>query len=251
MSSRVGPKRSARMVRDQIAREKRRSRTLWASIAAVAVLVIAGLIGWGVVASQDSGDFTAPPGAVENGTGVKVGSGPVQIDIYEDFICPACGQFEQQVGSYIEEQVSIGAISVEYRPIAFLDRMSTTDYSSRAVNAAACVFDNEGAETFHEFHDLLFANQPPEGGTGLSDDELTALAEQAGADDVDSCIADGEFDGWVEEANDSASQNNVVSTPTVYVAGEEVNGAGGGVPSLQDLLNAVLAASAAPGESPS
>src|SRR5688572_4459029 len=132
MSSRVGQKQAARVVRDQIAREKRRSRTLWTSIAAVAVLVIAGLIGWAVVASQDSGTFTPPPGAVENGTGIKVGSGPVQIDIYEDFICPACGQFEQQTGGTLDKLVSEGKVTVVYHPVAFLDRASSTDYSTRS-----------------------------------------------------------------------------------------------------------------------
>ena len=253
--------RAAQLRRDRQRAETRRNRIVVGSIVAAVVVVVvatAVAIAYNQQGGGDapSGEITAEYGFVYSAESIDSDQRseeltPVEVVLYEDFICPACGQFEQQVGSYIEEQVSIGAISVEYRPIAFLDRMSTTDYSSRAVNAAACVFDNEGADTFHEFHDLLFANQPPEGGAGLSDDELTALAEQAGADEVDSCISDGEFDGWVEEANDSASQNNVVSTPTVYVAGEEVNGAGGGVPSLQDLLNAVLAASAAPGESPS
>jgi protein-disulfide isomerase len=253
--------RAAQLRRDRERAEARRTRLVTGSVvAAVVVIVVAAAV---AIAYNQQGGGETPDGDITSEYGFVYSAEtidsdqqsdeltPVEMVVYEDFICPACGQFEQQVSGYLEEQVSIGAISVEYRPIAFLDRMSTTDYSTRAANAAACVFDSSGAETFHEFHDLLFANQPPERGAGLTDDELIALAEEAGADDVDGCITEREFDGWVEEANDSASQNNVVSTPTVYVAGQEVDGANGGVPTLQDVLNAVLAASQEPTGSPS
>jgi protein-disulfide isomerase len=220
MSSRVGPKRSARMVRDQIAREKRRSRTLWASIAAVAVLVIAGLIGWGVVASQDSGDFTAPPGAVENGTGVKVGSGPVQIDIYEDFICPACGQFEKQTGGTVDQLVSEGKASVVYHPLAFLDRMSSTDYSTRA--AAASGAAAEGGK-FREYAKALFAQQPAEGSAGLSDDQLIQIGRSVGLGDAFAqAVRDGKYKPWTAHVTDEASGDGVTGTPTVRVGGKDV-----------------------------
>ncbi|HTF08848.1 MAG TPA: disulfide bond formation protein DsbA, partial [Asanoa sp.] len=54
MSKRNESKNAAKMVRKQLAAERRRKRTMWTSIAAVAVLVIAGLIGWGVFQSQRS-----------------------------------------------------------------------------------------------------------------------------------------------------------------------------------------------------
>ena len=108
MSSRKGRKDAARVVREQLARERRRKRTLWVSIGAVAVLVVAGLIGWSVWSSQSSGEFTAPPGATEDGTGIVVGSGPVTIDVYEDYLCPACKQFEQTSGPTLEQLVGDG-----------------------------------------------------------------------------------------------------------------------------------------------
>jgi protein-disulfide isomerase len=251
--------RAAQMRRDRQRAEARRARIVTASIvAAVIVIVVAAAV---AIAYNNQGGGETPGGDITDDYGFVYSAEsidsdaqsddiePVEIVVYEDFICPACGQFEQQVGSYLEEQVSIGAISVEYRPIAFLDQASTTDYSSRAANAAACVFDSSGAETFHEFHDLLFANQPAEGSDGLSDEELITLADEAGADDVVSCITEREFGGWVEEANDSASRNNVVSTPTVYVDGKEIEG--DGPPTLQDVLNAVMAASGTAPETPS
>jgi protein-disulfide isomerase len=231
MSSRVGQKQASRVVRDQIAREKRRSRTLWTSIAAVAVLVIAGLIGWGVVASQDSGSYTAPPGAVENGTGIKVGSGPVQIDVYEDFICPACGQFEQQTGGTIDQLVAEGKATVVYHPLAILDRASTTDYSTRSSAASGAAA--EGGK-FREYAKALFAQQPAEGSAGLSDDQLIQIGRSVGLGDAFAqAVRDGKYKPWTAHVTDEASGDGVTGTPTVRVGGKDVQ------PTTQAILAAV------------
>ncbi|MGN9914766.1 DsbA family protein, partial [Phytohabitans sp. LJ34] len=220
MSTRVGQKQASRMVRDQIAREKRRSRTLWTSVAAVAVLVIAGLIGWGVVASQDSGSYVAPAGAVENGTGIKVGSGPVRIDIYEDFICPACGQFEKQTGATLDQLVSEGKVSVVYHPLAFLDRASSTQYSTRASAASGAAA--QGGK-FREYVKALFAQQPAEGSAGLSDDQLIQIGRSVGLGDAFAqAVRDGKYKPWTAHVTDEASGDGVTGTPTVRVGGKDV-----------------------------
>jgi cytoskeletal protein RodZ len=81
MSKRVSQKKSARVVREQLARERRRQRTMWTSVIAVLVLLIAGGIGWAVYASQHKSSFTTPPSAVADGTGFAVGSGSATVDI--------------------------------------------------------------------------------------------------------------------------------------------------------------------------
>lgn len=231
MSTRVGQKQASRMVRDQIAREKRRARTLWTSIAAVAVLVIAGLIGWGVVASQDSGSYVAPVGAVENGTGIKVGTGPVQIDIYEDFICPACGQFEKQTGGTLDQLVSEGKVSVVYHPLAFLDRASSTEYSTRA-SAASGAAAQDGK--FREYAKALFAQQPAEGSAGLSDDQLIQIGRSVGLGDAFAqAVRDGKYKPWTAHVTDEASGDGVTGTPTVRVGGKDVQ------PTTEAILAAV------------
>jgi protein-disulfide isomerase len=246
--------RGAAMRRERERAGARRNRTVAAIVAAiVAVIVAAGALVFAVQrggSSETPHEMTSDYGIVYSadsiGSDEKVeGIKPVKLVFYEDFICPACKAFEDQVGSYVEDQVKLGVISVEYRPIAFLDQASTTDYSSRAANAAACVYDSGGVEAFQKFHDILFANQPPEGGPGLDDDTLIQMADQAGADDVESCIDSQEFEDVVIDATDAASQNNVVETPTILVAGEELESSQEGtVPGLEDLVNAVLAAGA-------
>ena len=249
--------RAVQMRREREQSDSRRTRlTVGAIVAAIVVIIVAA--GAAIFASERGGggetphDLTKDFGIVYSAQSIGSdqavkGIQPVKVVFYEDFICPACGAWEQQVSSYVKEHVDLGVISVEYRPIAFLDKASTTNYSSRAANAAFCVFNSKGAATFHTFHDILFANQPSEGSAGLDDSTLNQMAEQAGADNVSSCIDNQDFAGTVTDATDAASQNNIVETPTVFVAGKELQGPDKNTaPGLQDLANAVLAAGAGP-----
>ncbi|MGN9778706.1 DsbA family protein [Micromonospora sp. H33] len=221
MSSRKERRDAARVVREQIARERRRKRTLWVSVGAVAVLVIAGLIGWSVYSSQRSDEFTPPPGANDAGTGIGYGSGPVTIDLYEDYLCPACKQFQQVSGETIDQLADEGKARVVFHPVAYLNRFSTTEYSTRSSAAAGCA---SAGGKFREFTEALFERQPPEGGAGLSDDQLIDIGAEVGLnrDSFGSCVRDGTYEAWTEHVTEEASKAGVTGTPTVLVNGQPV-----------------------------
>lgn len=149
----------------------------------------------------------------------------VVIQLVEDFQCPICRQFEATTGPLLAQYRADPRIQVQYRPIAFLDRVSTTRYSSRASNAAACVAA-EGEETWLAFHQELFDHQPPEGGAGLTDGELLDLAEKAGADRsrISDCVTDESYADWVKATTTKTLQGEVTGTPTVFVNGTKVDG---------------------------
>jgi hypothetical protein len=113
-----------------------------------------------------------PAGATPEGDGVEVGSGPVPVDAYVDFQCPFCRQFEEHSAAAINELIANDLITLVYHPLSFLDRLSTTRYSSRATSASGCAADGG---RFREYSLALFANQPPEGGPGLSDEQLVEV----------------------------------------------------------------------------
>lgn len=232
--------KAKRIVAEQRARERRRTVTLWTSVGVVLVLVIAGMIGWSVMAGQDednAGKLTVPPAAVDDGTAFAVGRGPVKIDIYEDFMCPICGQFEAQSGAALEQLVSAGKATVQYHPIAILDRESNgTQYSTRSAAAAAAAA--QGGK-FSAYHKVLFANQPAEGSDGLTDAKLIELGRSVGL--TDQAFADAvtgkTYWAWATKVTEQASARGVTGTPTVLVAGQKLDN-----PTAAALTQAVGAA---------
>ena len=122
------------------------------------------------------------------------------IVMYVDYLCPFCGQFEATNSESMRTMVESGAATLETHPIAILTNKSAgTQYSDRAANAAACVADSS-PDSFFDFNAILFENQPEEGTEGLSNDELKALADEAGVSSlstIEQCIDDEQFKSWV------------------------------------------------------
>lgn len=222
----TGRVRSAAIIAEQRRKEKRRRMLVQAGIGAVVVAAVLGTT-VAVLGSQDDSDpVAAPPGMTDRG-GVVVGSAtaPVTVTVVEDFGCPHCKAFEDDAASLLAGYAAGTEVKVEYRGIAFLDRAFSTDYSTRALNASACVAADTDVDTWKKFHDGLFAEQPAEGSAGLDDDRLTAIAADSGADDdaVAGCIADGDYRSWTKSVTDATlGHDGVEGTPTVFVDGELV-----------------------------
>lgn len=160
---------------------------------------------------------------------------PVQVELYVDLQCPACREYEARVADTLEQLVIDGRIELVVHPIAILDRASTTEYSSRAAAAAACAAD---AGLFWQYQKLLYAEQPAEGGAGLTDQRLVELGTQVGLPAAfEQCVNSGAEAAWVEQVTDAAREMGIASTPTVLVDGEQITGG-----TAADLQAAVAAA---------
>ena len=75
----------------------------------------------------------------------------------------SAGPTSKPPGDTIDQLVASGAAKVIYHPLAYLDRFSSTQYSSRSSAASGCA---AAAGVFVPFAKLLYANQPPENGDG-------------------------------------------------------------------------------------
>jgi len=248
-------------LRAEAARKEARRRTLLVAI--VVAVVVALVVGVTVLVRQSQHEkalatASAPGGVPANlqadggivgVTGTPpAGKTPVTVELWEDFQCPVCRAFESGNHAQLEAWAKQGVVKLVYKPVAFLDRASTTDYSTRALVAAAAVVDTKPA-AFTAFHDLLFANQPEEGSAGLTDSRLADLAAQAGAsrDAVASALSSQRFKGWTVQRTDVFTQK-FTGTPTVLVDGKEVSSDGSAtVISPADLKAAISAAAAAKG----
>jgi protein-disulfide isomerase len=234
-----------RIVAQQKAREKRRAITLWTSVAVVAILVIAGLIGWGVLAGQENDNaskLTVPASAVDDGTSFAVGTGPVKLDVYEDFMCPICGKFEKTTGATLKQMIAANRVTVQYHPISILDQASNgTEYSTRSAAASAAAA--QGGK-FVEYHQVLFDNQPAEGSDGLTNAKLIELGKSVGL--TDAAFADAitgkTYWAWAAKVTETASSRGVTGTPTVMINGQPVTEANGGMPSPATIEAKVAAA---------
>jgi protein-disulfide isomerase len=210
--------------------KRRRITTLVGGVVILGLLVA---IGVAVFSSASGGDETATPDRVvtpanlTDGGAIPVGDAdaPVTVEIYYDYMCPACGAFESANGGELDGLVEDGTARVELRPISFLDRTSNgTEYSTRTANAIATVAD-AAPDRAWAFHTALYAAQPEEGTDGLDDARIGEIAKEAGvpADVVDR-FGDRTFDGWVASVTQDAFDSGVTGTPTVKVAGEEFDG---------------------------
>jgi protein-disulfide isomerase len=195
--------------------------------AVVAVLLVAGLAvivtrdhliaGRATMAGANRPDYIR----VTSDRVVRVGDTTqpkVVLSLYEDFLCPHCGRFEETFGAAVNEVIDSG-VAVDYVPVAILDSPGQ-NYSSRAGGAAFCVAD-QSIDTFQRFHAALFANQPPEWATTMpTNDEIAETARQAGADGsaVADCIRNNTYTDLVAGMADA---QDVHSTPTVRINGED------------------------------
>lgn len=204
------------------------------SAAVVVVLVAIGGVAWWAN-SLATGPGTAPQSAnVNQETGaITFGKGDDVVDTYVDFMCPICGNFETQYGEALQTAAANDKITLNIHPVSILDRYSqNTKYSTRSANAMYCVAA-EAPDSSLAFFNALFSNRPEENSAGLSDEELTSLADKAGAGAAADCIADGTYKTYVGAQTTS---HDIKGTPTVELDGKRLDLNAGEITKLEDLL---------------
>ena len=197
-----------------------------AGILIVAVFAVA-VISYILVSHKDKKPAATGPGDAVRVTSANLVTNPgtkdpkVVITFYEDFLCPACGNFERNFGPTVSKLIDIGAIAADYNMVSILDAPKNQNYSSRAGGAALCVAD-ESMDAFRRFHTALYSSgiQPDERGSAFPDNaKLIELAREAGVvGKVPDCINSGKN---VSKVAGEAALAHINGTPTIKINGND------------------------------
>jgi protein-disulfide isomerase len=207
--------------------------------AVIAVVVVLAVVVAIVIGNNSkSGSSTAASGnavpvGVVGGTGGGILVDPAAanlkvptVDVYADFQCPICGQFEKAFGPTLTSLAKAGEIKYVVHMMSFLDTNlpGSNDSSKRSSNAAACAAD---AGKFGEYHSAVFAGQPAKEGDGYTDAQLTEFAKTAGITGTalttwQKCTSSGQHNQYVADVADTSGKAGITSTPTLKLNGKEI-----------------------------
>jgi protein-disulfide isomerase len=205
--------------------KKRRLISPGVVIVAVVVLAIIAAVGVDVwrknskveVTSNGKPEPTVITGPGTNGKGVTVGKAGAKahIDLYLDFRCPHCAEFEEATGPTIDKLVEDGTATLTYWPLMFV---SPND-SPRLANAFAAAAANGKALTYA---DEMYADFSK----AWTTDQLLQLGKQLGVDDAkfETAVNDNSYKGWLDSVAQAANDRKVEGTPTVFVNDKMLTG---------------------------
>ena len=204
------------------AAKRRRTRNILIGVIFVIVVGV-GVTVWALNSTPASSGMATPAGVTAD-LGIPVGTAtsPV-VDLYEDFQCPVCKVFEDNVGPTIRQLIADGQIKAVFHIMSFLDNNLNNDSSKRSANAAGCAQDQG---VFEAFHDQVYQNQPATEGVGYTNDQLLQFGRDAGVPDMtrfEQCVTNDTFGEWVAQVERNGEQAQITGTPTVLVDGTVVD----------------------------
>lgn len=199
----------------------------------IAVLATGLVLGGGFLLTQGGGTSTsqyAVPGAAmaqDSGTAeakeivemvLGAEDAPVEIIEYASYTCPHCANFHTSVFDELKENyIETGKVKFIYREVYF------DKYGIWASLVARC----GGPEKFFGISDLIYKGQQEwvrAGNDGAIADELRKIGKLAGIgqDELEACLTDGDhLRGLVEWYQENAKRDDVRSTPTFMIDGEQ------------------------------
>ncbi|GHJ98320.1 DSBA oxidoreductase [Streptomyces sp. Y2F8-2] len=233
-----------RAERERQAKRDKIKRQLIVAGSVVAVLAVAGGVGYAVVQNNKpshweaakSEKLVAPANTSgANGTTVVIGKSSAKktLVMYEDPRCPICAQFEQTVGSTVKKDVDEGKFKIQYVGASFIDTNTQGEGSKNALSAMGAAL-NVSPEAFLEYKTALYSAKwhPEETEDKFKDDSylikvantVPALKDNAA---FQKAVKDGTYDKWALDMSDVFNKSGVQGTPTLKMDGKTLTGSDG------------------------
>lgn len=230
-----------------------RSRKIIIAVIVVIVAVVAGVIAY-LALAKDSPDTSAKPGATSSASstgdatsnpgvkiaetdgGIPVGSqgagsvneGKPRLEMFFDFTCSHCGEFERTHADEMKTIAQDGIATVVYHPMPGMDGSGNySGYSSRALVALAKVADLD-PEHYMDAQLALFARyDEARHSTKVepTNEEIgEALAKAGIKADVAASAVDEGYIPYLETAIATMKDKKIESFPTIMVNGKQWDG---------------------------
>lgn len=203
-------------------------RLIVATLAVFAVVLAAVL-----VVPRLGGGASAEGNDLELGAQPTLGAedAPVEVVLFEDFLCPHCGTFAEDVLPRLRrEYVDEGLARVYYKNFVVMG-----PDAQRVALVGECTYQ-QGNDLFWSLEPVLYRSQD-----GLDEDRAVDLAREyvsgLDGDALQQCVdEDGAVD-QVQADNAHARDLGLTGTPSVLVAGEQVSN-----PTFEGVASAIEAA---------
>lgn len=241
LSRREEARLKAQALQQEQARRERRSRIVLFASLLIGVLAVVG-VGWFILQQQPSQlssdmtefpeDVTIPTAASPEDGGITYYNGNFQaeaptdvpvLDVYLDFMCTHCADFEMTNGDWLKESADNGELAWRLHPVGVLQ----SQYSDTMGSAFAYLVENSPEHAL-EFAKMTFANFK---NTGQSEEELRSYAQAAGvpSEHIDGML-EGDYVRYIQSAsaitlNDESlrDEEGRFGTPALYINGERSN----------------------------
>lgn len=141
----------------------------------------------------------------------------VTVMAFEDFACPHCRTYHLEEFPSIRSELVGSDVRYEHHDLPI---PVSEQWSWAVAGAARAVQDGVDDATFFDYAKRLFEDQ-----SSYSMSLLESLADAVGADgcDVRTAAANGRYRPVLEADRQRGVEMGVQGTPTVFVAGEQVN----------------------------
>jgi protein-disulfide isomerase len=249
MSNKQSKGKQGTTTRREAVREKRRAQqrkqriyivlgVIGAAIIIAAIVIIPSLTPVGDIVT-----ITPQERPLVEGKAMGDPDAPVLIEVYEDFQCPACKSYSEQIEpQVIDTFIPTGEVYYVYRHFPFIDDSAPRNESDQAANASMCALDQD---RFWDYHDMLFANWNNENQGAFNDKRLVAFAETLGLDMTafNQCFDANSHQQEIASEYQMGRDNGVTGTPSVLVNGRIITP--GLVPTFDAISQAVQAELAA------
>ncbi|CAN5762469.1 DsbA family protein [soil metagenome] len=204
------------------------TRNLTVVTAVVVALALVGIIVYSRFQPRADPAITTPTAATgeldyENQPALGAADAPVKLAVFEDFKCPACKFFDDNVFPQLErDYIDSGRARLSFVNFPFIGPDSTT-----AAIASECAYhQNEAA--FWEYKAILYRAQGPERDQWATPERLEELAQNVGdldAAELRACTDERRYADAVTSDLDMAQAVGVNSTPSLFVNGTKLENA--------------------------